>query len=206
MLKHLLPLQIKRMILWHLQHCISHWYLPLPSQVLPHNMEAHSPLKVPDSQRRGVSTAGCPRHKWAVQKQNKQKHLLLLVFWRKSVSKTENMGCKAGFKALNSGSRLFQYIPPHFTRAGRKVFACVDGKPKTGTAVNCSDVFKILLYSGHFIHCQCCQLQEHPMENSPLIFNSCHGTYNFTAQPWIGCSVTGLTNHRMEVSHPTCSK
>lgn len=41
-------------------------------QVFPCNFEAHSPLNVPDSQRWGVSTAGCPRHKWAVKKKKRQ--------------------------------------------------------------------------------------------------------------------------------------
>lgn len=38
----------------------------LPCQFLPHYLDAHSPLKVPDSQRWRVSTAGRSCHKWAV--------------------------------------------------------------------------------------------------------------------------------------------
>lgn len=62
-------------ILQHFQYCI---VIHFSCQVPPCNLEAYSPLKVPDSQRWGVSTAGCPRHKRAVQKKKRSKQKPLI--------------------------------------------------------------------------------------------------------------------------------
>lgn len=88
---------IDKTLLQHFQYCT---VIRFSCQVPPCNLEAHSPLKVPDSQRWGVSTAGCPRHKWAVwkNKETNKNHLLILMFWRKCMSKTEKTGYKADFE------------------------------------------------------------------------------------------------------------
>lgn len=141
-------------------------------QVSPCNFEAHSPLNVPDSQRWGMSTAGCPRHKWAVKKKkkaNKKKYLLILMFWRNGAWARQRK--QATRQTLNSGPRLFQHVPMHFTRGRQQqrvtccrapsssatqmqqittaenwqdkdVFAYAKGKSKTGAAVNCNNIFK----------------------------------------------------------------
>lgn len=89
--------------------------------------------------------------------------------------------------------------------AGHKdVFACVDGKPKPGAAVNCNDIFKTAHTwdISYIVRAITCRKTSWKIPHYFSIHVLCLCVGSFPAQSWIGCSITDLTNHRIEVSSP----
>lgn len=89
--------------------------------------------------------------------------------------------------------------------AGHKdVFACVDGKPKPGAAVNCKDIFKTAHTwdISYIVKAITCRKTPWKIPHYFSIHVLCLCAGSFPAQSWIGHSITDLTNCRIEVSSP----